>query len=122
MNITKLKTAFSCARLALMVLAYSLSPLAHALSGQQAGQNVTQFFQVLINVITVLGVLAGLGFVLSGLFSAYKKYDRGNDDVTWGKIAMQIGAGGLCMALAAVGIMVVETLGGSATDIGRSLS
>lgn len=84
-------------------------------------RNLDTLAQSGIALLILVGALGGLGFILGGLFSMYKKYDRGNDDVTWGKIGLQIGAGGLAMALSWVGVQVVETLGGSQGDIGRSI-
>ncbi len=83
--------------------------------------NLSTLAQAGIGLLILIGMLGGLGFILGALFSMYKKYDRGNDDITWGKIGMQLGAGGLAMALSWVGVQVVETLGGGAGDIGRSL-
>lgn len=84
-------------------------------------RNLDALAQMAIGLLVLVGALGGLGFILGGLFSMYKKYDRGNDDVTWGKIGLQIAAGGLAMSLAWVGVQVVETLGGSQSDIGRNL-
>jgi len=84
-------------------------------------RNLDTLAQSAIGLLILIGALGGLGFILGGLFSMYKKYDRGNDDVTWGQIGLQIAAGGLAMALSWVGVQVVETLGGSQSDIGRSL-
>jgi hypothetical protein len=84
-------------------------------------RNLDTLAQSGIALLILVGALGGLGFILGGLFSMYKKYDRGNDDVTWGKIGLQIAAGGLAMALSWVGVQVVETLGGSQGDIGRGM-
>lgn len=84
-------------------------------------KNLDTLAQSGIGLLILVGALGGLGFILGGLFSMYKKYDRGNDDVTWGKIGLQVAAGGLAMALSWVGVQVVETLGGNQSDIGRSL-
>lgn len=85
-------------------------------------QNMNQLMQLVVGFIVLIGLVGGLGMVLGGLVSAYKKYDRGNDDISWAKICMQVGAGGFAMALGWVGIQVVETLGGSASDIGKSIT
>lgn len=85
-------------------------------------QNMNTLTQQIIGFIVLLGLLGGLGMVLGGLFSAYKKYDNRNDDVSWAKISIQMAAGGLAMALGWVGQGVVETLGGSSSDIGRSVT
>lgn len=84
-------------------------------------QNLNQLTQAGIGLLIAVGMLGGLGFILGALFSMYKKYDRGNDEITWGKIGVQLGAGGLAMALSWVGVQVVETLGGGQGDIGRKL-
>ncbi|MEJ8837585.1 hypothetical protein [Ramlibacter sp. AN1133] len=85
-------------------------------------QNLNSLGSQVVALLTVIGLVGGLGMILGGLFSAYKKYDnRGGDDGGWGKIAVQIGAGGLGMALGWVGTNVVATMGGSASDIGKSL-
>jgi hypothetical protein len=73
-----------------------------------------------VGLLIIIGLLGGLGMVLGGLVSAWKKYDSRNDDITWSKIGLQITAGGFAMALGWVGMQVVETLGGSASDIGKS--
>lgn len=86
----------------------------------QGFQNLNALAQAGIGLLIAIGMLGGLGFILGGLFNMYKKYDRGNDEITWGKIGVQIGAGGLAMALAWVGVSVVETLGGNQGDIGRN--
>ena len=83
--------------------------------------NMNTLLQLGVGLLVTLGLLGGLGMILGGLVSAYKKYDRGNDDVTWAKISMQVAAGGFAMALGWVGMQVVETLGGSSADIGRSI-
>ncbi len=85
-------------------------------------QNLGTLAQAGVTLLISIGLLGGLGMILGGCFSAYKKYDRGNDDVSWGKIGIQIGAGGFAMALGWVGVNVVETMGGSSSDIGRQLS
>jgi hypothetical protein len=85
-------------------------------------QNMNTLMQLGIGFIILVGLLGGLGMVLGGVVSWYKKYDRGNDDVSYAKIASQIAAGGLGMALGWVGTQVVETLGGSSSDIGRSIN
>jgi hypothetical protein len=85
-------------------------------------QNLNTLVQLIVGFLILLGLVGGLGMILGGLISAYKKHDRGNDDVSWAKIAMQMGAGGLAMALGWVGTQVVETLGGSSSDIGRSIT
>lgn len=84
-------------------------------------RNLNTLTQAGIGLLILIGALGGLGFILGGLMAMYKKYDRGNDDVSWGKIGLQIAAGGLAMALSWVGVQVVETLGGSQSDIGRTL-
>jgi hypothetical protein len=86
-------------------------------------QNVNSLMQAGIAVLIAIGLLGGLGMIMGGLFTAYKKYDnRGGDDSGWGKIALQIAAGGLAMALGWVGTNVVETLGGTGSDIGKSIT
>lgn len=85
-------------------------------------QNLNTLAQAAIGLLILLGVLGGLGFILGACFSLYKKYDRGNDDIGWGKIGIQLAAGGLGMALSWVGVQIVETLGGSEADIGRQLN
>lgn len=86
-----------------------------------AGSNVERLVQVGITIIIAVGVLAGLGFILKGLWDLTSKTARGNDDITWGSISSKIGGGGLAMALGWLGVQVVETLGGSAGDIGRGI-
>jgi hypothetical protein len=81
-------------------------------------KNLGDLSKLGIGLMISIGVLVGLGFILGALLSMYKKYDRGQDDITWGRIGLQLAAGGLGMALAWVGTQVVETLGGSASDIG----
>ncbi len=75
-----------------------------------------------VGLLIIIGLLGGLGMVLGGLVSAWKKYDSRNDDITWSKIGLQITAGGFAMALGWVGMQVVETLGGSASDVGKSIT
>ena len=98
-------------------------PLAvHAQGFIRGIQNTNTLFQAGVTVLITLGLLGGLGMVAGGLWNWYKKGEaRGGEDITWGKIGMQIAAGGLCMALAWVGSSVVETLGGSTSDIGRAI-
>ncbi len=88
----------------------------------QAFTNMNTLAQKIIAFLTLIGLVAGLGMILGGLYSAYKKYDQRNEDTGWGKIALQIGAGGMCMALGWVGVNVVQTLGGSTSDIGKSIT
>ena len=100
------------------------TPLAHA--SQQRGlagtfDNFTGLGRLVIDFIVVIGMVVGLGYVLGGLFSAYKKYDRGNEDITWGKIATQVGVGGGAMALSLLAKLVIETVGGSEDDMGRKV-
>lgn len=83
--------------------------------------NLNSLIQLGIGIMIAIGLMAGLGFVLGACMSMYKKYDRGNDEITWSKIGMQFFAGGLGMALGWVGIQIVETMGGSASDIGKSM-
>ena len=75
-----------------------------------------------IGLLILIGLLGGLGMILGGLVSAWKKYDSRNDDITWSKIGLQITAGGFAMARGWVGMQVVETLGGSSSDIGKSIT
>lgn len=84
-------------------------------------QNLGTLAQLGVGLLIAIGLLGGLGLVMGGLFSMYKKYDNRGDDITWGKVGVQIAAGGLMMALGWVGTNVVETLGGSSSDIGKSL-
>lgn len=86
-----------------------------------AGTNFERLTQVGITIVIALGVLAGLAFILKGLSDMISKTSRGNDDITWSSIAQKIGGGGLAMALGWLGVQVVETLGGSAGDIGRGI-
>jgi len=109
------------ARLIVLLLQPLLAVPAFAQGAERVFQNLNSVTQIGIAFLVAVGVLAGLGLILGGLFSMYKKYDRGSDDVTWGKIGMQISAGGLAMALSYVGVLVVETMGGSQSDIGRTL-
>jgi hypothetical protein len=88
----------------------------------QGMQNMNTLMQGAVAVLITIGLVGGLGAILGGLWSAYKKHDRGNDDVSWAKIGMQIGAGGMMMALGWVGVNVVSTLGGSSSDIGKSIT
>ncbi len=74
-----------------------------------------------VGLLIIIGLLGGLGMVLGGLVSAWKKYDSRGDDITWSRIGLQIVAGGFAMALGWVGMQVVETLGGSAGDVGKSI-
>ena len=84
--------------------------------------NMTGVGKLIIDFVVVIGMVVGLGYVLGGLFSAYKKYDRGNEDITWGKIATQVGVGGGAMALSFIAKLVVETLGGGETDMGARVT
>jgi hypothetical protein len=120
-NAPKAKDYALSARLGLMVSPIIASGPALAQGFIRGLSNLNTLGQLLVGFITLIGLVAGLGMVLGGLFSAYKKFDRGNDEVTWAKISIQIGAGGLAMALGWVGINVVETMGGSSSDIGRSV-
>ena len=108
------------ARLGAMAAPFVASAPAMAQGFIQGFQNLNQLTQAGIGLLIAVGMLGGLGFILGALFSMYKKYDRGNDEITWGKIGVQLGAGGLAMALAWVGVQVVETLGGGQGDIGRN--
>ena len=83
--------------------------------------NLEDATKIGIKFLVAVGVIAGLGLILGGLFSMYKKYERGNDDITWGTIGLQIASGGLAMALAFVGVLVVQTLGGEEDNIGKVL-
>lgn len=100
-----------------------IMPLAVSAQGFVRGMsNLNTLMQVMVGLLITLGLLGGLGFIMGGLWAAYKKHnERGSDEITWGKIAVQIGVGGLAMALGWVGVNVVETLGGSPADIGRSI-
>lgn len=101
-----------------------LGPAAVSAQGFVRGfQNLSSLAQIGIGLLIAIGLLGGLGMIMGGLFTAYKKYDnRGGDDAGWGKIGIQIAAGGLAMALGWVGTNVVETLGGSSSDIGRTIT
>jgi hypothetical protein len=86
-------------------------------------QNMNTLMQAGVALLITIGLLGGLAMILGGLWAWYKKADggRGGEDVSYAKIFGQIGAGGLAMALGWVGVNVVETLGGSSSDIGRSI-
>lgn len=89
----------------------------------QGFQNLNQLTQIATGLVIGLGLLGGLGMVLGGLVTMWNKYnDRGSQDSSWAKIGIQITAGGFAMALGWVGLNVVETLGGSSSDIGRSIT
>lgn len=81
-------------------------------------KNLGDLTKLGIALLISVGVLVGVGLILGALVAMYKKERRGQDDITWSQIALQIAAGGLSMALSWVGVQVVETLGGSASDIG----
>lgn len=102
----------------------SLIFLSSASRAQGLNNSVSNIGQLIDGVIVVLvfaGVLVGLGFIFVGLKDTASKTTRGNDDITWGSIVSKIGAGGALMALSWLGKQVVETLGGSAGDIGAGL-
>lgn len=83
--------------------------------------NATTGVKALIGLIAVVGVLAGLGFMFAAASAMYKKHNNSRDDITWGDITMKAVAGAVCMALVYFGTQFVVALGGSASDIGKTL-
>ncbi len=84
-------------------------------------KNLTVLAQAGVGLIIICGVLMGLGFIIGAVVSLYKKEVSKSEEITWARVGMQFFAGGLGMAIAWVGSQVVETLGGSGSDIGRTL-
>jgi hypothetical protein len=67
------------------------------------------------------GVVVGVGFVLLGLINMAKKGGERGDDITWGKIIYPIVGGACASVLLYIMSTTVETGGGSAGDIGKTL-
>lgn len=113
----------NAARIGAVLGAVGMPTLAAAQGFVRGFQNLGTLGQLIVGLLVLLGLVGGLGMVLGGLWTMYNKYNNtGHDEKSWGKISLQICAGGLAMALGWVGSNVVETLGGSTSDIGRSVS
>jgi len=84
--------------------------------------NATNTAKAIISFIAVVGVLAGLGFMLAAAMDIHKKHNNSRDDISWGMITGKAVAGAVALALTYFGTQLVVTLGGSASDIGKSLA
>ena len=82
--------------------------------------NVTPLMEALVTILVALGVVGGLGaFLYGGKLWWDKANNRTGDDVKAMSIVYSMVGGAFLMALAFVGSTTVETLGGSASDIGK---
>lgn len=83
--------------------------------------NVTSLTQGLVTALVGLCGLAGVGaFAFAGKQLLKKGGERG-DDVEWSKIGYAVIAGVFLIAVAYVALQSVETMGGSASDMGKSI-
>lgn len=124
--INQIKSAFSSlkdrmdrAMIAVMILVVSNEALAQG--GVGIASNTTRFIQALVTLMIAVGVLAGLGVIVMAIMQMIKKGDQRGEDITWGSIALKFVGGAFLLALSWVGTMVLETLGGNAGNIGRSV-
>jgi hypothetical protein len=117
--IASLKNRFDRAMIAVMVFVCSNEAIAQG--GVGIASNTTRFIQALVTLLIAVGVLAGLGVILMAIMQMVKKGDQRGEDITWGSIALKFLGGAFLLALSWVGTMVLETLGGNAGNIGRSV-
>jgi uncharacterized membrane protein YwzB len=115
------EAAADSARYAAILATVVLGNAAHA--GWVDGfRNVGTLAQVAITTLIGLCALAGIGaFAYAGKLLLKKGGDRG-DDVEWSKIGYATVAGVFLVAISWVALQSVETLGGSASDIGRGIT
>lgn len=73
----------------------------------------------LLELFVLVGMVAGVGFVLWGLFQLAKKGMGRGDDIEWKNILWPIIGGALCTIVMYVVQAVVEESGAARTDIGR---
>jgi len=78
--------------------------------------------QVGITVLVILCALAGVGAVGYGGKLLLKKSGERGDDVEWGKIGLAVVAGAFFLSISYIAVMTVETMGGSAADIGKKIT
>lgn len=84
--------------------------------------NLTALTQQGATLIVGLCALGGVGaFAYAGKQLLKKSGDRG-DDVEWGKIGYAVVAGVFLVAVAFVALQSVETMGGGAGDMGRTIT
>lgn len=95
--------------------------LASAQGLVQMFNNASVVVRAIIGFISLAGVLVGLGFVFNALVKMWKKHNDDRNDISWGSIVGQAAAGSGCMALTWLAVQFVLTLGGSQSDIGRTL-
>jgi hypothetical protein len=79
-----------------------------------AAQGALKFF-------FLCGVVVGVGFVLLGVVNLAKKGGERGDDIGWSRIIYPIIGGGCASVLLYIMSTTVETGGGSAGDIGKTL-
>ena len=125
LSIMKLKKFFVGRKSIPSALALSLlgmsSLSAHAAWGT-AVTNITTLTQGLVTAVVALCALAGVGaFAFAGKQLLKKSGDRG-DDVEWAKIGYAVLAGVFLVAVAYVALQSVETMGGSAGDVGKTIT
>lgn len=82
--------------------------------------NVSPLMDSIVTILVAIGVVGGLGaFLYGGKLWWDKANNRSGDEVKAMSIVYSMVAGAFMMALAFVGSTTVETLGGSASDIGK---
>lgn len=106
---------------AIAVVTVMTSPAVYAQGATTAASNLTNFFRVLTTVIIAACVAGGLGTIAYGAFQMVKKGDQRGEDITWMSIGLKFAGGAFLLALGWVATMILETLGGSAGNIGRNV-
>lgn len=113
-------TAYYKAIGALFSILFAAAP-AHAQGVINMANNGIRFFQVLTALLIAAGVTSGLGTIAWAISQMIKKGNDRGEDITWLSIGLKFIGGAFLLALSWVGVSVLETLGGNASNVGGSL-
>lgn len=93
----------------------------YAQAAQNAVQSGINFANLIAKLLVALFALGGLGAVGRGAFLFIKKGGERGDDIEWSKIGFLMVGGTLAMVIGWFAFGLVEAVGGSANDVGRTV-
>lgn len=122
MKISITKKAKQFAISALMMAATAAQAQSSGGGWKQVGQNLGDVGNMFIWAIIVLCGVAGVGAIgFAGKLLLKKSGDRG-DDVEWSKIGYATLAGAFFLSVTYIATLTVETMGGSQSTMGKSIT
>lgn len=95
---------------------------ANAAGWLTAATNISDFGTAAVKAIVILCAVGGVGAIgFAGKLLLKKAGERG-DDVEWSKVGYAVLGGVFLLSISYVASTTVETLGGSSTDIGKTVN